>query len=98
MRKVSFLSEIEDFMAKAERKFEVGRLVYESGYYAESIDHFYYAMFLVAKALLIKKEIITKTHAGTINMIQIHNVETGELDSKIHSSFANAQTLREHVD
>lgn len=90
-----FLSEIEEFIAKAERKFKVGILVYDAGYYAESIDHFYYAMFLTSKALLFKKDIIAKTHVGLINMIQIHYVETGELDSKIHSSFANTQTLRE---
>ena len=55
-------------------------------------------MFLTSKALLFKKDIIAKTHVGLINMIQIHYVETGELDSKIHSSFANTQTLREQVD
>ena len=92
------MGEIEDLISKSERKYEVGRLVYDSGYYAESIDHFYYSMYCVAKALLLKKGIAPKTHAGTINMIQVHYVETGELDSKIHSSFSNAQTLREQVD
>ena len=92
------MGEIEDLISKAERKYEVGRLVYNSGYYAESIDHFYYSMYCVAKALLLKKGIAPKTHAGTINMIQVHYVETGELDSNLHSSFSNAQTLREQVD
>lgn len=39
-----------------------------------------------------------RTHSGTIYLIQVHYVETGELDSNIHSSFSNAQTLREQVD
>lgn len=48
--------------------------------FTESIVHFYYSMYALAKILLLEKDIITKSHEGTINMIQVHYVETGELD------------------
>lgn len=65
------------FNFKSRMQIWCSRLVYNSGYYAESIDHFYYSMYCVAKALLFKKGIAPKTHAGTINMIQI--IYTNEL-------------------
>jgi len=46
--------EIHDFRIKAQRKLDSGKLLYENGYYSVS-THFFYAMLLTAKALLLKK-------------------------------------------
>lgn len=93
-----YLSEISDYILNAEHKFDVGMLLYEAEYYDEAIINFYYAMFYVARALLLKKGIVTKTHSGTINMIQIHYVDTGELDKEFHTILANTQYIREQAD
>ena len=98
LKKVFFLSEITDLYRTAERKFETGNLLFDSGYYSDSIVHFYYSMHSLAKILLLKKGIITKRHEGTINMIQVHYVQTGELDKKFHKGLASSGTLRNEVD
>ncbi len=55
-------------------------------------------MYALAKILLLKKDITTKTHEGTINMIQVHYVETGELDKRFHKGLASSGSLRNEID
>ena len=98
VKKVFYLSEITDLYRTAQRKYDAGKLLYDSGFYNESIVHFYYSMYALAKILLLKKDIITKSHEGTINMIQVHYVETGELDKRFHKGLASSGSLRNEVD
>lgn len=92
------MSEITDLYRTAQRKYDAGKLLYEEGFYNESIIHFYYSMYALAKILLLEKGIITKSHSGTINMIQVHYVETGELDKRFHKGLASSGSLRNEVD
>ena len=55
-------------------------------------------MYALAKILLLNKDITTKSHQGTINMIQVHYVETGELDKRFHKGLASSGSLRNEVD
>ena len=55
-------------------------------------------LYALAKILLLNKDITTKSHQGTINMIQVHYVETGELDKRFHKGLASSETLRNEVD
>ena len=92
------MSEITDLYKTAQCKYDAGKLLYDAGFYNESIIHFYYSMYALAKILLLEKGIITKSHAGTINMIQVHYVETGELDKRFHKGLASSGSLRNEVD
>lgn len=92
------MSEITDLYRTAQRKYDAGKLLYDSEFYNESIVHFYYSMYALAKILLLNKDITTKSHQGTINMIQVHYVETGELDKRFHKGLASSETLRNEVD
>lgn len=86
------------FISHSQRKYDAGKLLYDSGFYNESIVHFYYSMYALAKILLLEKDITTKSHEGTINMIQVHYVETGELDKRFHKGLASSGSLRNEVD
>ena len=61
---VLFLSEIEEYMKKANRKLKSSKLLLEERDYADSVSLAYYVMYLTAKLLLIKKEIYPKTNLG----------------------------------
>ena len=98
VKKVFCLSEITDLYRTAQRKYDAGKLLYDSEFYNESIVHFYYSMYALAKILLLNKDITTKSHQGTINMIQVHYVETGELDKRFHKGLTSSETLRNEVD
>ena len=92
------MSEISDLYRTAQRKYEAGKVLYDAGFYNESIIHFYYSMYALAKILLLEKDIITKSHEGTINMIQVHYVQTGELDKRFHKGLASSGSLRNEID
>lgn len=61
------MSEITDYMDKVNTKLKSSKLLIELGDYSDSVSLSYYAMFLTAKALLIKKNIFPKTHSGLIS-------------------------------
>lgn len=92
------MDEIEDYRLKAKRKYESGKLLLDSGYYSDSVTHFYYAMLLTAKALLIKEKIQTKKHKGIINKFYEIYVDKKGFNKEIYQNFARTQTLRQEAD
>ena len=62
------LSEIEEYMNKANDKLISAKALYDIGQFSTSVSACYYSMFNVAKALLIKKGFKPKTHAGVISL------------------------------
>jgi uncharacterized protein (UPF0332 family) len=57
------------YFNKALESIEESKLSLKNGRYNLSINRSYYAVFYAAKALLIKKGIKTKKHAGTIHKL-----------------------------
>jgi uncharacterized protein (UPF0332 family) len=66
--------------------------------YNTSISRSYYAVFYGAKALLVKKGIITKTHSGTINKFGLECVVNGDFDKKIAKILSELEEERSIVD
>ncbi len=96
--KVLFLSEIDDYMVKVNVKLNSSKKLFELGDYADSVSLSYYAMFLTAKALLIKKGIYPKTHAGLISTFGKEYVREDDFNLSVYRYLARAQTLRETAD
>ena len=92
------MGEIEDFMIKAEEKLKVSKLLYEQEFYGDSVSSSYYVMFLVAKALLLKKGLNPKTHKGLIKQFNKEYVYEDNFDNSIYKDFVRTQTLREKAD
>ena len=90
--------EIHDFRLKAQRKFDSGKLLYENGYYSESITHFFYAMLLTAKALLLTKDYATGKQKGILDGFNLYFVHQEGFDLNIYKNFARTQELRQEVD
>ncbi|WP_276955344.1 HEPN domain-containing protein [Methanobrevibacter woesei] len=92
------MSEITDYMDKVNTKLKSSKLLIELGDYSDSVSLSYYAMFLTAKALLIKKNIFPKTHSGLISTFGKEYVKDGTFNLEIYRNFARTQTLRETAD
>ena len=56
LRMVLYLSEVDEFISKANDKLISSKILFDNQQYATSVSAAYYCMFLTAKALLIKKE------------------------------------------
>ena len=89
------MDEIESCIEIAMDDLESSRLLLEAGKYRNSITLSCYAMFSIARALLLKKGVIPKTPDGVINQIgEIYVLEEG-FDKDLASRFSRARTIRE---
>lgn len=78
-------------MDKVENALNVGKsnlisakTLFEAGQYRDSVTMSYYAMYSVALALLLKKDISPKTHRGTMSQLGKEYVNTGLLSKKTY--------------
>ena len=91
--------EIYAFIDKAETKLKHSKLLFDVGGYADSVSLSYYAMFLCAKALLVKKNCeIPKTHQGLIQLFSLKYVHEDEFKYNIYNHLASSQSERESAD
>ena len=92
------MSEIEEYMNKAQDKLIASKTLLEVEQYATSVSASYYCMFSVAKALLIKKGFKPKTHSGTISLFGKEYVLNDLFDREISKYLSSTQSLRESAD
>ena len=98
LRTVLCLSEVDEFISKANDKLISSKILFDNQQYATSVSAAYYCMFLTAKALLIKKDYNPKSHEGLISLFGQVYVNQGDFDRKIAKYLARAQSLREDAD
>ena len=72
---------------------------YELGDYSSAVSLSYYAMFLIAKDLVLKKGVKPpKTHNGLIYLFKIHYVEDEDCSYEKYVYFADTQSQCEDAD
>ena len=74
---------------------ESSKLLLEAGKYRNSITLSYYAMFSIARALLLKKGLVPKKHDGVIALLGEKYVLEEGFDKDLASRFSRARTIRE---
>jgi len=85
-------------LIKSRQRLDAARILCTEGHYEDSINRAYYAMYLAALALLHRKGVETKTHAGLISAIGSEYVKTGELAPEHGRALNLIEELREEVD
>lgn len=89
---------LDKLLEKTKRKLQAAERLYEDGFYDDSISRAYYAMYQVAIALLMTKDLTPKTHSGVLTMLSLHFVKTGIVKKKYFDMFAHAKEARENGD
>ena len=93
------MDETEAFFIKSEKKLKTAYMAYDLEDYSSALSLAYYAMFLVAKALVLKKGIKTpKTHAGLIHLFNLHYVHESDFSYEKYRYLAGTQAQREDAD
>ncbi|MBR1610239.1 MAG: HEPN domain-containing protein, partial [Methanobrevibacter sp.] len=70
------MDETQAFFNKSKKKLLSAHSSYELEDYSSAVSLSYYSMFLVAKALILKKGVkAPKTHTGLINLFKVHYIE-----------------------
>lgn len=93
------MDEITALIIKAKNKLKNSKILYDNQGYADSVTLSYYAMFLSAKALLIKRNCnFGKTHQSLIQEFSRVYVHEDTFEYNIYKYLASTQSLREEAD
>ncbi|MBR0270872.1 MAG: HEPN domain-containing protein [Methanobrevibacter sp.] len=93
------MDETQAFFDKSNKKLILAKTAYSMDDYSDAVSLSYYAMFLVAKALILKKGIkAPKTHAGLIHLFNLHYVKEDEFSYEKYKYLASTQAQRENAD
>ena len=84
------------FSINLRKKLKTAYMAYELEDYSSALSLAYYAMFLVAKVLVLKKGIKTpKTHAGLIHLFNLYYVHESDFSYEKYRYLAGTQAQRE---
>jgi uncharacterized protein (UPF0332 family) len=87
-----------EYITTAEEELDAASLLYEKGFFKESISRSYYSMFHATQALLILKSIYPKSHKGVIQKFGEEFVKPGIIEKKMGEMLAQAETMRLKAD
>jgi len=85
-------------MSNGEEKLRSAKILLENGQFKDSASRSYYAMFSVARALLVIKNLNSTRHSGIISLFNQHFVKTGLVDRTCGRILMNAREIREKGD
>lgn len=98
-------NEIDEFiayrLAKAEEVFKAALILYDAAQWNSAINRLYYTCFYSASALLLKRGIGAKSHAGVIAKFSEAVVRTGEMTAdeyRVYSKLLNWRTKGDYSD
>ena len=90
--------EISLFIRRAHETHTVACELHQNHHYNDAVSRAYYSMFYAAKAVLLTKDIITRTHRGTISQLNSNFVRVGEFEEMVWKYLPLSETLREEAD
>lgn len=86
---------------KAEEVYAAAVLLYNAGQWNSAVNRLYYACFYAASALLLKRGIGAKSHAGVLSKFSESVVRTHEMpvdEYKVYSKLLNWRTKGDYSD
>ena len=88
-------------LAKAEEVYKAALILYDAAQWNSAINRLYYACFYSASALLLKRGIGAKSHAGVIAKFSEAVVRTGVMTAdeyRVYSKLLNWRTKGDYSD
>ena len=82
-------TDVFDLIEKAQDSIEASRLLLEKEYPSFAASRGYYAMFYVAEALLLYRDLSFSSHAAVISAFGREFAKSKLLDPKFHRYFPN---------
>ena len=90
--------EVQSLVQKARDSVQAAELLAREGFTDFCVSRAYYAMFYVAEALLLERDLSFSSHAGVIAAFGKEFARSGALDPKFHRYLIDAQDSRQVGD
>ena len=91
-------SEQETLYLRAKESLAAAKLLHQSGYYGFAASRAYYAMFYMAEALLLGKNLAFSKHSAVIAAFGKHFVKKGIVSPEYHRYLISSLELRHAGD
>jgi uncharacterized protein (UPF0332 family) len=92
------MKEVEELIQKAKRYLRTAELALKDGDYDSCVSRCYYAMFFMAEALLLTKELRAASHKGVISLFGEHFIKTGIFNDDLGKSLRRSYDIRQKGD
>jgi len=92
------MEEIKKLLDKAQKNIDLSEKLVSSNYCDFAITRLYYAMFYIAEAILLTKEISFSKHSAVISFFNKEFVKTGIFDKKYYEIISDLFVLRQESD
>jgi len=86
--------EVRDLVEKAEQFLHTAEYVLSIGDYDSCASRGYYAMFFIAEAALLTRQLTSSSHKGVISLFGEHFVKTGILEKHLGNALNLAYRQR----
>ena len=88
----------QQLVVKGKRGLKAAERLFEAEDYDFAVSRAYYAMFHLAEALLLTKQLATSTHSGLLALLYEHFVKPGLIQKELHQNLHHAFGLRQQGD
>jgi len=88
------MKEIRDFIEKAEKFLKTAEKAFNIEDYDSCVSRCYYAMFFMAEAALLTKNLSASSHKGVISLFGEHFIKTGIFDRGLGRALSDAYDKR----
>ena len=88
------MTEIKDFMGKAEKFLNTAQKALNIEDYDSCVSRCYYAMFFMAEAMLLTKNLTSSSHKGVISLFGEHFVKTEIIERNFGKALNDAYDKR----
>lgn len=92
------LKTVELAVASAEERIESAKKLLEIKNFSDAVSRAYYSVLDIARAALILKGEMPKTHAGTIAKFNQNFIKSGEVDKKYGTLLSKLERARTEAD
>ena len=89
---------VQELLNKARESLGAAELLYRENYYDFAASRAYYAMFYVAEAFLLQKELAFSSHSAVIAAFGREFAKTEIVDRKFHRYLIDAEQFRAVCD
>lgn len=90
--------ELRALLDKAIENLKAAQLLLQNGYIEIAASRAYYAMFYVAEALLLSRELVFSSHSAVVAAYGREFAKTQTLDPRFHRHLIDAEDLRHSGD
>lgn len=92
------MKEVKLLLERAATKLSAAKVLLREGYFDDAVSRAYYSMYFAARAILLTRDIVPKTHKGLISKFGLEFIDDGFIERTYGRALNVAKEDREDAD